>query len=76
MNTDLKAEQRYDVVIYEKATRKIDAIIGKNMKSWDGTGNGRNTAELRIQTGLERINDRYECVMVEAGKYQKGDVLP
>ena len=71
-----ETEQLYDVVIYEKATRKIDTIIGTNMRSWDGTGSGRNTAELRVQTGEERINDRYECEMVEAGKFKKGDVLP
>lgn len=71
-----QTEELYDVVIYEKATRKIDAIIGKNMKSWDGNGSGRNTAELRVQTGDERINERYKCVMVTAGKYQNGDVLP
>lgn len=65
----------YDVVIYEKTTRKINAIIGKDMKSWDGNGSGRNTAELRVQTGQERINDHYECEMVAAGKYQKGDTL-
>ena len=65
----------YDVVIYEKFTRKIALIIGKNMPGWDGTGIGRNTAELRVHTGQESINDRYECQMVEAGKYQKGDTL-
>ncbi len=68
-------EKLYDVVIYEKATRKIDRIIGANMKSWDGTGSGRNTAELRVQTGQERINDRYGCRMVEAGQYKEGDQL-
>lgn len=66
----------YDVVIYEKASRVIDAVIGKDLRSYDGKGSGRNTAELRVQTGLERINDRYDCVMVEAGKYEKGDKLP
>jgi hypothetical protein len=71
MNTN----ERYDVVIYEKTTRKIDAVIGQNMRSWDGNGSGRNTAELRVQTGQERINDRYQCEMVAAGKYHKGDVL-
>lgn len=69
-------EQLYDVVIYEKATRKIDAIIGKDMKNWDGTGSGRNTAELRVQTGQERINEHFGCEMFPAGKYQKGDILP
>lgn len=71
-----QTKELYDVVIYEKATRKIDAVIGTKMKSWDGNGGGRNTAELRMQTGQEQINERYDCIMVEAGKYQKGDVLP
>ena len=71
-----QTEELYDVVIYEKATRKINAIIGTNMKSWDGNGSGRNTAELRAQTGQERISERYDCEMVAAGKYQNGDVLP
>ncbi len=69
-------EELYDVVIYEKATRNVDAIIGTGMKSWDGRGSGRGSAELRVQTGQERINDRYECEMVTAGKYKKGDTLP
>ena len=71
-----QTEELYDVVIYKKATRKIESIIGTDMKSWDGNGCGRNTAELRVQTGQKHINDRYECEMVQAGKYHKGDVLP
>lgn len=71
-----QTDELYEVVIYEKTTRKIDAIIGSNLKSWDGIGSGRNTAELRVQTGQERINDRYECEMVIAGRYKTGDVLP
>lgn len=71
-----QTEELYDVVIFDKATRKIDAIIGKNMKSWDGNGSGRNTAELRVQTGQDRINEHYDCQMIPAGKYKKGDVLP
>ena len=73
MNTT--TEQLYDVVIYEISTGKIDAIIGKDMRQWDGTGSGRNTAELRVETGQERINDKYGCVMVEGGRHQKGDIL-
>lgn len=71
-----ETEQLFDVVIYEKDTRKVDAIIGASMKLWDGSGTGRNTAELRVQTGKERINDLYDCKMVEAGQYSKGDTLP
>ena len=70
-----ETEQLYDVVIYEIATGKIDAVIGKDMKSWDGVGSGRSTAEMRMQTGQERINDRFDCVMVSAGTLQRGDTL-
>jgi hypothetical protein len=70
------AEALYDVVIYEKATRKIDAAIGERMKSFAGKGTGRNTAELRVQTGKERINEDYGCQMIPTGKYRKGDILP
>lgn len=69
-------EQLYDVVIYAIATRKVESIIGENMRSFDGVGSGRNTAELRVQTGQERINENYGCEMVPAGRYKKGDVLP
>ena len=71
-----QTQQLFDVVIYEKATRRIDSVIGKNMRRWGATGSGRNTAQLRQQTGREKINDRYECEIVAAGKYQKGDLLP
>lgn len=71
-----QTQKLYDVVIYDKATRRIDTIIGKNMPSWDGEGSDRNTAELRVQTGQERINEHFECEMVEAGKYKKYDALP
>ena len=74
MNTHIL--QLFDVVIYEKATRRIDSVIGKNMRRWGANGSGRNTADLRQQTGREKINDRYECEIVEAGKYREGDVLP
>lgn len=70
-----KTEQLYDVVIYEKATGIVDAVVGTNMRSWDGTGSGRNTAELRVQTAEERINERYAAVAVEAGRYKKGSKI-
>lgn len=68
-------DQLWDVVIYEMATGTIDAIIGTNMRRWDGEGSGRNTADLRLETGLERINEHYDCLIVEAGKYKKGDAI-
>ncbi len=70
-----QTEELFDVIIYKISTNEIDSIISTNMKSFDGTGTGRNTAELRVQTGQERINEHYECVMVEAEKYKKGDLF-
>jgi hypothetical protein len=68
-------EQLADVLIYEIKTRKVAAIIGKNLPRWSGEGAGRNTAELRLQTGKQRINDNYDCMIVKAGTFQEGDVL-
>ena len=65
-----------DVVIYEKSTRIVCQIIGRDMRPHDKTGAGRGTGELRVQTGLSAINASYDCKMVEAGKYKEGDVLP
>lgn len=69
-------EELFDVVIFEIATRKIDTVIGHSMRKWDGKGTGRNTAELRQQTGRERVNERYDVEIVESEKYKAGDVLP
>ena len=66
----------YDVVIIDRVTRTIDAVIGTNMRGYDGTGSGRNTAEMRRETGLSRVNDAYTVKIVAAGKYKKGDVIP
>jgi len=67
------SEELFDVVIYHKTTRIVDSVIGKNMRRWDGTGSGRNTAEYRSETGFERINDQYNVAIVKAGTLKKGD---
>ncbi len=65
------SEKRWDVVIYEIGTRKIESIAGKDMKRDTGFTN----AEKRMETVLLRINTSYSCRIVPAGKYQKGDEL-
>lgn len=74
MTTEI--EPLFDVVIYNKDTCEIESIIGKNMRRWNGNGTGRNTAELRKQTGEERVNEHYGVEIVDAGKFKKGDILP
>ena len=71
-----ETETLFDVVIYRREDRKIDTIIGLNMRRWDGTGSGRNTADMRKQIGEDRINGNYAVEIVHAGKFKVGDVLP
>ena len=67
--------ERYDVVIYEKETRSVESVIGTDMRRWDGTGSGRNTAEYRQQTGRERVNEYFDVAIVQTGKHTFGSVL-
>jgi hypothetical protein len=64
-------EPRFDVVIYELATRKVDRVVGSDMARDTGYYN----AERRLDTALSRINDLYNAAIVKAGKYKEGDVL-
>ena len=66
----------FDVVIFEKSSRKIYAVIGKGLRRYIGVGGGLNTADLRVQSGLAKINERFDCVMVPAGKFGSGDTMP
>jgi hypothetical protein len=61
----------FDVLIYKRDTRQVDSVIGKNMPRDTGFYN----AEKRRETALSRINAHYDVAIVEAGRYDKGDVL-
>ena len=69
---DGEKKQLYDVVIAECETRKVVSIIGKAMRR-EGA---HNSAERRLETAYERINDRHFAEIVEAGRFKEGDVLP
>ena len=61
-----------DVVIFEIATRKVDAIVGIALKP-----TGRyNSVESRLGSVLPRLNDDYSATDVPTGTVKKGDVLP
>ena len=70
MNED---EKRYDVLIYQLDTRAVDSVAGSNMKLNSGSF---YTAEKRAATVSPRLNDHYNVIIVEAGKFRAGDVLP
>lgn len=61
----------FDVVIYNLHTSEIDAVVGERLR----LDTGFHNAEKRLETALSRINDRYNAVIVPAGKYRKGDKL-
>lgn len=56
-----------DVVIYHRKTKKIEAVIGKDLTD--------RRAEKIWFIGLSRINGDYNCDMVDANKYKEGDIL-
>jgi hypothetical protein len=66
-----KAEQLFDVVVYEIATRQIESLVGESMR-WN---KGHYNAQKRLETVIPRLNDRYAVSIVPAGKYKVGDVM-
>lgn len=64
-------EPLFDVVIYERDSRKVESIIGRDMRMDTGFHN----ANRLLGTAQERINDRYDAMIVPAGLYAVGDVV-
>jgi hypothetical protein len=65
-------EKRWDVVIIEDETRKIEAIVGSDLGH-----EGFHTVDKRIDTMLGRIDQEHFSVEgVPTGKYKEGDILP
>lgn len=62
--------QRYDVIIYELETGRVDAIVGTQLPLEAAFYDG----EKRLATALSRINSHYSAVIVPTGEYEKGDV--
>lgn len=68
----MASEQRYDVVVFEVDTGKIDQIAGTDMPLTSGSF---HTAIKRRNAVLERINDLYDVAIVRAGSHVKGGNL-
>lgn len=64
-------DKLYDVIIYEIETGIVDTIAGHGMRKSTGFHN----AEKRLNMVLGRINDSFDAVIVETGKYRKGDIF-
>jgi hypothetical protein len=62
-------EPLHDVLVYHKASKVVESIVGKNLKYDTGT----NNALKRLDTIKERINFDYDAAIVPAGQYEKGD---
>lgn len=70
MNT--AEEPRYDVILFNVASREIIQLAGEDMLLSEGSF---HTAEKRLMTVLERINSSYDAEIVPAGSYKVGDAF-
>jgi len=62
---------RWDVVIYEIATRKVNAVVGTDMPE-EGS---HHTVDKRMETAMGRINAAFSVAKVPPGKYKLHSVL-
>ena len=67
----MSSEALYDVVIFERATGRVETIIGKHLRH----DTSFHTAEKRYETALSRINSAYDVAIVEARRYVTGEIL-
>lgn len=64
--------KRWDVVIYEMATRKVVSVAGTGLRE-EGSF---HTVDKRIETALSRINlDHYSATKVPPGKYDLNSII-
>ena len=68
-------EPRFDVVIYQIETGKVDTIAGTNMRRSGREGSFSQNAEKSMNTCFERINGLYSVSIAKAGQYKVGDIL-
>lgn len=62
---------RWDVVIYEIATRKIESIPAKNVKEFGK----HNSVESSFDLWLPRLSVKFDAVAIPTGTLSKGDIL-
>lgn len=65
-------EPRYDVVVFDIATREVSAIVGRNLHR----DKGHSNAERRLETAHARINDAYDAAIVPMDSLEVGMVVP
>ena len=65
-------DDRFDVVIWERATRVVDTIAGENMPF---NHDYAQSAESRLATVLPRLNEHYTASIEPASRYRVGDVI-
>jgi hypothetical protein len=65
----IPVNERYDVIIYEIESGRVDTIAGKDMPLDSGSF---HTAEKRLETVLPRLNGHYNAAIVPAGVYSVG----
>jgi hypothetical protein len=65
-------EKRWDVVIFEFATRKVSSVIGLDLPE----SGAFHTVDKRINSGCDMVNEHHGVIGVPSGRFKKGDILP
>jgi hypothetical protein len=66
---------RFDIVIYEIQTRKINAIVGRNLLKKEGEGK-HNCVESRIDAVDQQIDlENFATAAIPANSKGIGDIL-
>ena len=63
--------ERWDVVIIEDKTAKVESFGGQDMP----LHNSFHTVTKRLATVRDRLNDDYSALAVPTGMYKIGDVV-
>ncbi len=64
--------QLYDVIVIEKDTRKVTAVVGDRMHLYDGY----HSAEQRKNTWMVRCSNAFIVQTVKTGTFKQGDYVP
>ena len=63
----MKTENRYDVLIFDLGTKRIETVVRKNTS--------QRQAFASVDFWTTRINGNYSLAKRPAGKFKKGDRL-
>lgn len=65
-------DRRFDVIVFERSTRKVTGIPGKNLRRHGAYQSAESIEDLMF-TRLDIVN--FDALTVPTGRYKVGDVV-